>query len=114
MFEPSLFTDFTVNVIVAVVSGGVCLSPLGTKIKDFFKGVPSDLRTALGDVETDAVAKLKAAKVVAAPVVKKAASPAAAIVAAAAASVAALPVAPAPVPQAAPLSAPAPLVPPTV
>jgi hypothetical protein len=105
--DPSLGTDFLVNVAVALVAGGVCLSPLGTKIKDFFKGIPSDVRTALNDVEADAVSKVKAAAAAAKAPVKKPASAAAALVAASAATVAATPAAapnPAPAPAPAPQS----------
>ena len=104
IFDPSLGTDFLVNVGCVVVTAVICLSPLGTKLKDVFKGVPSDVRTALSSVEADAVAKIKAAKVVAAAPVKKPASPAAALVAASAAAVAA------PVPAPAPAPAPVPPV----
>lgn len=93
LLDPSLGTDFLVNVAVAVVAGGVCLSPLGTKVKDFFKGIPSDVRTALNDVETDAVSKVKAAAAVAKAPAKKPTSAAAALVAASAATVAAVPAA---------------------
>jgi hypothetical protein len=106
--DPTLPVDLLVNVAVAIVAGGLCLSPLGTKLKDLFKGVPSDLRTALNNVETDATAKFKAAT---APVpVKLPASPAAAAVAAAAAAVAA-PAAPAPAATVILQPAPAPLTP---
>ena len=82
----SFFTDLEINIIVGVVAlvAGVVFS---TKITDTFKGIPSDLRTALNGVETTALSNLKAAT----PVVKKASPAAAAAVAAAAATVAAAP-----------------------
>src|ERR1035437_818563 len=94
MFDFSLLTDLEINAVIGVVS--LVVGVLGsTKIKDTFKGIPSDLRTALTSVETTAVANLKAAIPV------KAASPAAAAaVANAAASIAAAAPAPAPAPVA--------------
>jgi hypothetical protein len=105
ILDPSLLTDFEVNVIVAVVSGAVCLSPIGTKIKDWVKGVPSELRTALNNVETDTATKLKSAVASAeADVFSKLPQPAAKKVAlpAPAAPVAAAPAATVVVPAAAP------------
>lgn len=55
----SFLTALEINVIVAVVSLGVGLSPLGTKVKDWFKGIPSDVRTALNGVETTVSADIK-------------------------------------------------------
>src|ERR1035437_2121128 len=94
MFNLSLLTGFEVNAVIGVVS--LLVGIFGsTKITDIFKGIPSDLRTALTSVETTAVANLKAAIPV------KAASPAAAAaVANAAASIAAAAPAPAPAPVA--------------
>lgn len=61
------FTDFELAIAVnaAVFVAGVLFS---TKIKDFFKGIPSDLRTALNGVEKTTIANVKQAqaKVVAA------------------------------------------------
>jgi len=60
MFE--IFTDlFVVIPAIAIVSGGAALY-FATPIKDFFTGIPADLRTALNNVEADAVAKVTAAK----------------------------------------------------
>lgn len=110
LLDPSIFTDLVVNVIVGVVSAGVALSPLGTKLKDLFKGIPSDLRTALNNLETEAASKLKAATAPAP--VKLPASPAAAAVAAAAVTLA-VPAAPAPAPVVLPAAAPV-VLPPVV
>lgn len=60
MFEPSLLTDFEVNVLVAA-GGLACGMIFKTKLTDWFKGIPSELRTALNSVETDTAAKLKSA-----------------------------------------------------
>ena len=109
----SFLTDLEITVIVGVVAlvVGVLFS---VKITDTFKGIPSDLRTALTSVETNALAKLKAANVVAAPVVKVASPAASALVAAAASTIAAAPSAGAPAPAApavAAAAAPAPFTP---
>jgi hypothetical protein len=55
-----VLTDLEINLIVAVVVGGVCLSPLGTKLTDWFKGIPGDVRTALNGVEKTTTANIKA------------------------------------------------------
>jgi uncharacterized BrkB/YihY/UPF0761 family membrane protein len=57
MFELSDFL-FPALVVIAFVAGVV----LSTKIKDVFKGIPSDLRTALDSVEADAANAVKSAK----------------------------------------------------
>lgn len=54
-------TNLEINIVVGAVAllGGVVFS---TKIKDWFKGIPSQLRVAINSVETDSLAKIKAAQ----------------------------------------------------
>jgi hypothetical protein len=56
-----LLTDFNTSLLIGSVSfvAGVVLS---TKVTDFAKGVPGELRSALGGVEKEALAKVNAAK----------------------------------------------------
>lgn len=95
------------------VIAGVCLV-LGmlfkTKITDFFKGIPADVRTALNNVEKDTLAKIKGAQ---ATVVATLPAPAPAKVALAPAPVAAAPATPAlaPVAPLAPIAPVAPVAP---
>jgi len=58
----SFFTDLQVPLIVAAVAfvAGVVLS---TRVKDWFKGVPSELRTALNGAETSARAAIEQAQI---------------------------------------------------
>ena len=55
------FTDFELFLIVGVAAfvAGVLFS---TKIKDWFQGIPSDLRAAFNQVETSTVAEVKVAQ----------------------------------------------------
>lgn len=57
----AFITNLEINLIVAAVSllAGVLFS---TKIKDWFKGIPASLRSALNGVEQDTLAKVKAAQ----------------------------------------------------
>jgi len=55
----SFLTDLEINFIVGVVSLGVGLSPIGTKITDWLKGIPADVRTALNGVEKTTAANIK-------------------------------------------------------
>jgi hypothetical protein len=58
MSEFLAYFNVTLVSVTAAFVAGVLFS---TKIKDFANGVPSDLRTALGSVESKAKADLKAA-----------------------------------------------------
>ncbi len=57
----AFLTQVEIDIIISAVSllVGVIFS---TKIKDWFKGVPSSLRAALNNVEKDTVAKVQAAQ----------------------------------------------------
>jgi hypothetical protein len=58
----AFLTNVEIDVIIGVVCFLVGLSPLGTKVTDFFKGIPSDLRSALNGVEATVVSNVKAAQ----------------------------------------------------
>ena len=57
----NFFTSLEITVIVGVAAfvAGVVFS---TKVKDFLKGVPGDVRTGLNGVEANVVANIKAAQ----------------------------------------------------
>lgn len=54
-------TNLEINIIVGTVAL-ICGVLFSTKIKDWYKGIPSQLRSALGGVEADALAKIKQAQ----------------------------------------------------
>lgn len=100
MFE--LLTDVFFVVPLAGAAGLVAGMYFATPVKDFFKGIPSDLRAILTNVEADAVAKVTAAK---ATLVSTAVSTAlAGVKTAAAPSAAPVAAAPAPLTPIAPLA----------
>jgi len=57
--------DFVTNLEINIIVGAVALIAgvlFSTKIKDWFKGIPSQLRAALNNVEADALAKVRGAQ----------------------------------------------------
>jgi|SRR6185312_4641206 len=96
----SFLTALELNVVCVVGTAAVCLSPLGTKLKDWVKGIPADVRTALNGVEKTTAANIKTA-----------AANAHAHVLASLPVPAVKPIAPAPVAPVAPPPAPAPVAP---
>src|ERR1017187_3601466 len=102
----TILTDF--NLVVASVAVAFVLGVLfSTKIKDWVKGIPSDVRAGLTQVETAVQAKLKAAHAAAvAPAIAAVAVPPAAPAAAVAAPTVAAPPAPVAAPVVAPVVAP--------
>jgi 2-oxoglutarate dehydrogenase E2 component (dihydrolipoamide succinyltransferase) len=106
----AFLTNVEIDVIIGVVSFLVGLSPLGTKVTDWVKGIPADVRTALNGVEKTTAANIKSSVASAkshvlaslpVPAVKPAVT-AAVTVAAAPAPAAPAPAAPAPAAPAAP------------
>jgi hypothetical protein len=57
----TFLTYLNVGLVVNVLVFALTLT-FSTKIKDFFKGIPADVRTGLNTVEADVVAKVKAGK----------------------------------------------------
>jgi len=57
----SLLTDFNL-VLIGLAAAFVAGVLLSTKVKDYVKGVPSQARVAINNVEADALVKLKAAQ----------------------------------------------------
>lgn len=57
----SFLTDFNL-VLIAIGAAFVSGVVFSTKVKDFVKGVPSQVRAAINNVETDALGKLKVAQ----------------------------------------------------
>jgi hypothetical protein len=57
----SFLTDFNI-VLIAIGASFVSGVVFSTKVKDFVKGVPSQVRSAINNVETDALGKLKVAQ----------------------------------------------------
>ena len=57
-----VLTGLEVNFIVGVVCLFVGMSPIGTKITDWIKGIPADLRAALNGVEKTVVSNVKVAQ----------------------------------------------------
>lgn len=110
-----LLTDIVFVVPAAGVAGLVAGMYFATPIKDFFKGIPADLRTALNNVEADAIAHVTAAKatlvstaVATALTGVKTAAPAATVIVAAEPVAKPAPAPLAPAPAAAPVAAAAP------
>jgi hypothetical protein len=57
----NMFTAFQITLVASAICF-VCGVVFSQKIKDWVRGVPSDLRTALGGVETNALGAVKAAQ----------------------------------------------------
>lgn len=54
-------TNLEINIIVGAVAL-ICGVAFSTKVKDWYKGIPSQLRAAISNVEGDALAKIKQAQ----------------------------------------------------
>lgn len=93
MFD--FLTSTEITIAAAVVGLGLGMSPIGTKITDWFKGIPADLRAALNGVEKTVVANVKVAQqTVVAALPQPAAKPPVPTVAAILAATPAVPAAP--------------------